>query len=88
MSESVQSILMVAGVAAVCIITIKLLSKPIRFIFKLLINTAFGFVILFLVNFFGDPIGISLGVSWLNAFVAGVFGVPGVIFLIILKFIS
>lgn len=86
MAESVQSILTIAAVVLVSIFAIKLLFKPIRFAFKLLINIGFGFVLLFIVNFFGDPVGISLGVSWFNALVAGVLGVPGVILMIILKF--
>lgn len=83
--ESLSFILMIAGIVVVCILLLKLLAKPIKLIFKLLINAGLGFIILFIVNFFGGFFDFSLGVSFINALVAGVLGVPGVIILILLK---
>ena len=60
-------------------------SKPIRFILKLLINTALGFAALFIINRLGADFGISLAVNWQNAIVTGVFGLPGVAVLLALK---
>ena len=79
------TILLFTAVAVVCAAVVKLLSKPIKFIFKMLINTGLGFLILFIVNIFGERIGFTLGVSVFNAVMAGVFGVPGVILIILLK---
>ena len=62
---------------------IKLLKTPI----KLLLHAVGGFVMLFLVNFFGSYLGISLEMSWLNAIVSGVLGVPGVVILLLFKYI-
>ena len=39
------------------------------------------------VNFFGSYLGISLEMSWLNAIVSGVLGVPGVVILLLFKYI-
>ena len=39
---------------------IKLLKTPIKLAFKLLLHAVGGFVMLFLVNFFGSYLGISL----------------------------
>ena len=44
-------------------------------------------MLLFLVNFFGDPVGIYISVNFINALVAGFLGVPGVILLVLLKFL-
>ena len=67
---------------------IKLLKTPIKLAFKLLLLHAVGgFVMLFLVNFFGSYLGISLEMSWLNAIVSGVLGVPGVVILLLFKYI-
>ena len=66
---------------------LRLLRKPIRWAFKLLLHAAFGFIFLFILNFFGDFIGLSLGMNWLNAIVTGVLGIPGVILLLLLKYI-
>ena len=83
--ETLSSILMVAAVIAVIVLLIKILSAPIKLVFKLLLNALFGFIILFVFNFFGAFIDFTLGVNWLNAIVVGFLGVPGVILLILLK---
>lgn len=62
-----------------------LLSKPIKWIFKLLINAVFGFIILFIVNYLGAYIGLQISVGWLSAIITGVFGVPGIILLILIE---
>ena len=66
---------------------IKLLKNPIKLAFKLLLHAVGGFVMLFLVNFFGSYLGISLEMSWLNAIVSGVLGVPGVVILLLFKYV-
>ena len=85
--ETLSGILLIASLVVGAILILKILTKPIRWIFKLLLNAAFGFVLLFLVNFFGDPVGIYIGVNFVNALVAGFLGVPGVILLVLLKFL-
>ena len=77
-------ILVVAVIAA--ILVIKLLTAPIRFAIKLLLNAASGFVMLFLVNFLDSIWGISLGINWFNALVVGFLGVPGVVLLLLVKY--
>lgn len=76
-------------VAAVFILwlVVKLFRGPLKFLFKLLINTGLGFVALFLLNFFGDFLGISLGINWINALVIGVFGFPGLVLLLLIKYL-
>ena len=85
--ETLYGILLIAALVVGAILILKILTKPIRWIFKLLLNAAFGFVLLFLVNFFGDPVGIYIGVNFVNALVAGFLGVPGVILLVVLQFL-
>lgn len=75
----------VVGIIAVVLI-LKLLSAPIRFAGKMLINTLVGFAVLFLLNFAGELVGISLGINWFNALVVGVLGSPGVVLLLLLKY--
>ena len=78
-------IVLVLAVVAVIVIA-KLLAWPIKKIVKLAINCVIGAVMLLLVNYFGAAIGITVKLSIINALIAGVFGLPGVIFLIILSF--
>ena len=46
-----------------------------------------GFAVLFLLNFAGGFVGLSLGINWLNAIVVGIFGAPGVVLLLLLKYL-
>lgn len=78
-------IIIIAIIALVLII--KLLTAPIRLAGKLLINGLSGFVVLFLLNFAGNIIGISLGINWFNAVVVGTLGTPGVVLLLLLKYL-
>ena len=66
---------------------LKLLKKPINWVFKLLLHALFGFIFLFVFNFLGAWFGISLEITWLSAIVTGVFGIPGVVVLLILTYL-
>ncbi|MCY6372691.1 pro-sigmaK processing inhibitor BofA family protein [Clostridium ganghwense] len=63
----------------------KLLAWPLKILFKLLINGVLGAVLLLVFNFLGSYLGFSIGINAWTALIAGFFGVPGVIFLIIFK---
>jgi inhibitor of the pro-sigma K processing machinery len=58
-----------------------------KIIFKLILNTIIGFLALFVINWLGAFIGISVAVNWLNAIIVGVLGVPGVALILLLKWI-
>jgi len=66
---------------------LKILKGPMKLAFKLLIHAVFGFVFLFIFNFFGAWVDLSIPITWLNAIVTGVFGIPGVVVLLILQII-
>lgn len=66
---------------------LKLLKKPLKLVFKLLLNTLMGFIALILINIAGAFIGISIGINWINSLVVGIFGVPGVALLLILQWL-
>lgn len=80
----ILTVLIVAIAAAAILIFIKILRKPIRFIFKMLLNALCGFIGLLIINFFGDIFGISIAVNLVNALIVGILGIPGVILLLIL----
>ena len=79
------AIILIAVIAVFLIL--KLLTAPIRFAAKMLINALVGFVVLFLLNFVGGIVGLSLGINWFNALVVGIFGAPGVVLLLLLKYL-
>lgn len=84
----VQSLIYGLVGIAVLFLVIKLLKWPI----KIIINGIIGVVILYVVNFIIANLGLigintkfSLAINPITALVAGFFGVPGVIVLIIIR---
>ena len=68
------------------IIVVKLFAWPLKILGKLILNGAFGVLLLLLVNFVGGAVGIEqiiIPINAVTALIAGFLGVPGVIFLII-----
>ncbi|MBL4937517.1 pro-sigmaK processing inhibitor BofA family protein [Clostridium sp. YIM B02515] len=73
-------------IAIICLfLVVKLFSWPIKILFKLIANAVLGVILLVIVNFIGGYFNFFIGINWITALVAGFFGVPGVIFLIIFK---
>ncbi len=66
---------------------LKILKKPIKLVFKLLLHALFGYIYLFIFNFVGAWFGVTLEINWVTAVVSGVFGVPGVAVLLVLKYL-
>lgn len=69
------------------IIIVKLFSWPLKILFKLIINAVLGVITLVLVNIVGAGFGLTIGVNIFTALIVGFLGVPGVIFLVVLKYI-
>lgn len=61
----------------------KFLILPLRVIFRLMMNGFAGGVVLVLFNIIGGVFGLSIRISPLSALIAGIFGVPGVVGLLI-----
>ena len=77
----------VCGIAIVALVllAVYLFTKPIRFVLKIAINTVAGYAALLLVNWLGARFGIGLDLTWQNAVVTGIFGLPGVAVLLGLR---
>lgn len=79
------------GAVLICIFLIVLLFKiiktPLKWAFKLLLNAASGFIALVILNFFGSLVGLSLTINVINCLVAGILGLPGVVLLLLLKYL-
>ena len=86
--DALQSTGTVIIIAVLVIILFFILKTPVKIILKLLLNTVIGFGALFLINYLGGMIGISIAVNWLNAVIIGVFGVPGVALILLLQWLS
>ncbi|WP_024614221.1 pro-sigmaK processing inhibitor BofA family protein [Clostridium sp. Ade.TY] len=62
-------------------VLLKLLKWPL----KLLINGICGVVLLYIINLIGVHFGIYIGINVITALVAGIFGIPGVIAIILFQ---
>ena len=82
--------LLIGGFGVVVIlVALRLFRAPIRWVFKLLLNTLFGFVGLLLFNFVSEWLSLpfNLGFNWINAAVIGVLGLPGFALLLLLQWL-
>jgi inhibitor of the pro-sigma K processing machinery len=66
-------------------LVVKVFSWPVKMLFKLVANAVLGMILLIVVNFIGASFNFTIGINWITALIAGFFGVPGVIFLVIFK---
>ena len=75
-------------VLAVIFIVFKIFNLSIKIFFKLLINALIGAALLFVFNFvFAGLLNLSffcINITWLTALITGIFGVPGVVVLLII----
>lgn len=65
----------------------KIMKTSIKLIWKLLINAAGGVIGLFLLNIFGGFVGLTLDITWFNAIFVGLLGLPGMVLLLLLKYL-
>lgn len=65
----------------------RIMTAPIRLIWKLALNLVCGFVALVLLNVLGGLVGIVLGINLLSAMAIGFLGLPGLGLLLILRLI-
>ncbi|MDO5444728.1 MAG: pro-sigmaK processing inhibitor BofA family protein [Eubacteriales bacterium] len=84
MNEYLFIALVLAAVIAAVILLVKLIASPLRKIFKLLLNTALGMGILFVLNLIGQNFGFSFEINPTRCLIAALFGVPGVIIMIVI----
>lgn len=75
----------------ICIFAIiifgKIFAIPFKKIIKLLINSALGGVLIYVINIIGNTFNFHIGLNILTAIFVGILGVPGAILLVILKLI-
>ena len=63
----------------------RLFIVPLKYIFKLILNSIFGGVFILLINLIGGNFGFHIGLNLITAIFVGLLGIPGSIVLILLK---
>lgn len=66
-------------------VIVKIFSWPLKVLLSLIGNAILGTVLLFILNVIGGAFNFYIGINIWTALIAGFFGIPGVIFLIIFK---
>lgn len=60
----------------------QILVKPVKLLWKLLLNSLIGLILLMAVNYLGSYYDFSLPINIITILIAGFFGIPGVFLLI------
>lgn len=66
----------------IVLIIAQLIMKPLKLVWKLLINSVIGLVLLMLTNYIGAFFNFSLPLNILTVLISGFLGVPGILLLI------
>ncbi len=64
-------------------ILLRVMSLPFRIVWKLITNSIIGAIMLWFVNLFG----LGIDITFFKALIAGVFGIPGVLVIVIAHFL-
>lgn len=81
-----EYLIFIVTIIAVIVIA-KLFTWPLRKIFKLVLNVLIGLALILIVNNFGAGIGLHIPFNKITAVISGLFGIPGVLCLIVLHYI-
>ena len=69
------------------VVCLRLFAAPLKLGLKVAFNSALGFGALWLLNLTTSVTGLSLGLSWFNAIVIGILGVPGFGLLLLVQWV-
>ena len=78
--DSIYLVLMAAAAVLLLLLFIKIIRLPLKWLFKLLLHAL-------VFNFLGSFVGIWLEINAINAVITGLLGVPGVILLLLFKYL-
>lgn len=83
----INTLIMIAAAAVLLWLFFRIIRLPLKLLAKAALHAAVGFVALFVLNFIGSTVGVILELNLFNALVTGILGVPGVLLLLIIKYI-
>ena len=83
MPEILQYILIALAAIVVVSLVLKLLKFSFKTIIKIVINAVIGVAAMFLLNLIP---GVNMLIEWWTALITGLFGIPGVIVVLIISF--
>lgn len=63
----------------------KIFIIPLKIIFKFIINSVLGAVIILFINFIGGFLGFHIGLNLITSIFVGILGIPGAIVIVLIK---
>ena len=85
--ETMAIIFLIIAIFMSAVVVFKIAAAPIKLIFKLMLNALSGFLLLLIANFISGFFDFSISINFINCLISGVFGIPGVAFLVLLRLI-
>lgn len=85
--DNLSGLLMTGAAILFVVLLIKVITKPIKAVLKFVIHAALGYVLLLLVNFLGDYVGLNIEMTPLHILIAAIGGVPGVGLLVLAQYL-
>ncbi|WP_346849257.1 MULTISPECIES: pro-sigmaK processing inhibitor BofA family protein [unclassified Clostridium] len=79
-------IFFIIAIVAIFIIG-KIFAWPLKVLLNLIVNGIAGGILLWLINLVGGNFGLVIPINAITALIAGILGIPGVLFLIILNYL-
>lgn len=70
---------------AILVVFGKSFAWPIKLITKLIINSALGTLLIFIINLVGTSFNFHIGLNVINSVIVGILGIPGAVLLILIK---
>ena len=73
----------------ICIVFLLIFGKifllPVKKIFKLILNSFLGALVIFLINTIGTSFGFHIGLNIISSVIVGILGIPGAVLFVLLK---
>ena len=85
--ETMALIFLLLALVMSAVVLLRIAAAPIKLIFKLMLNTLSGFLLLILANFISGFFDFSVPVNLFSCIVSGAFGIPGVALIVLIQFI-
>ena len=70
---------------AILVVFGKSFAWPIKLITKLIINSALGALLIFIINLVGTSFNFHIGLNVINSVIVGILGIPGAVLLTLIK---
>lgn len=80
--ENVNVIIAVLFLLVILYIVAQVIVKPVKLLWKILLNSVIGLVLLMLTNFLGGYFTFNVPVNIITVLIAGFLGIPGILLII------